>query len=307
MSAEPGRGREVCALVVTYHPDAQLELRVAAVAAQVGAVILVDNGSDDEALAMLRRLALDPAIGLIENGANLGVAQALNRGARQAEAQGFDWVLTLDQDSRVAPDLIEVLFAVRAAHPEPERLAVLGAGFEEAATPAAPVTAAAEPWEEVEAVITSGSLFALSTYRKIGPFRDELFIDYVDIEYCLRARALGYRIARTRRALMSHEIGAPTGHRLLGALKWTTNHSADRRYYIARNDTVMLREQGRFRHGGWALKSLGRRLRTCKRVLLYERHKTAKIAATLQGWWHGIRGRMGPRAAARRPGRHPVL
>ncbi|MDE1923492.1 MAG: glycosyltransferase family 2 protein [Gammaproteobacteria bacterium] len=305
MSSEPGRGRGVCALVVTYHPDAQLALRVAAVAAQVDAVILVDNGSDDEALAMLRRLALDPAIELIENGANLGVARALNRGVRRAAERGFDWVLTLDQDSRAAPDLIEVLFAVRAAHPEPERLAVLGAGYEDAAMPAAATVA--EPWVEVESVITSGSLFALPMYRTIGPFRDEFFIDYVDTEFCFRARALGYRIARTRRALMSHEIGAPTGHRLLGTLKWTTNHSAERRYYIARNDTVMLREQGRFRHGGWALKSLGRRLRTCRRVLLYERHKAAKIAATLQGWWHGIRGRMGPRASARRPGQGPVL
>ncbi len=34
--------------------------------------------------------------------------------------------------------------------------------------------------------------------------------------------------------------------------RWTSNHSADRRYYMARNDTVMLREYGRlpFRHLG---------------------------------------------------------
>ncbi len=302
MTAEPRRGRGVCAVFVTYHPDAQFALRVGAVAAQVDGVVIVDNGSDGVALAGLRRLALDPAVTLFENGANLGIAQALNRGARQAGARGFDWVLTLDQDSWVAPDLVEALFAVRAAHPEPERLAVVGAGFEEAAPTAAAAAAPREPWEDVESVITSGSLFALATFAAIGPFREDFFIDYVDTEFCFRARALGYRVARTRRALMSHEIGAPTRHRVLGAEKWTTNHSADRRYYIARNDTVMLRAHGRYRHGGWALKSLGRRLRTCKRVLLYERGKGPKIAATLQGWWHGVRGRMGPRPGARLPG-----
>ncbi len=292
MTGEASRGRGVSAVLVTFHPDAQLAARVGAIAAQVGGVIIVDNGSGKEALAMLRGLALAPSITVIENDANLGVARALNLGVGQAAARGFDWVVTFDQDSRVEPDLVRTLFAVRAAHPHPERLAVVGAGFAESAAEATPDP---DAWEVVESVITSGSLFAVSAYERIGPFRDDFFIDYVDTEFCFRARALGYEIVRTRRALMSHEIGAPTRHRLLWAGKWTTNHSADRRYYIARNDTVMLREYGRFRHGGWALKSLGRRLRTCKRVLLYERHKAAKIAAVLQGFGHGLRGRMGPR------------
>jgi rhamnosyltransferase len=94
---------------------------------------------------------------------------------------------------------------------------------------------------------------------------------------------------------MSHAIGEPTRHAVLGVSKWTTNHSPDRRYYIARNDTVMLREFGGYPLGAWALKSLGRRVRTCKRILLYERFKARKVAAVAAGWWDGVRGRMGPR------------
>ena len=109
---------------------------------------------------------------------------------------------------------------------------------------------------------------------------------------------------------MSHAIGAATRHGLLGMNKWTTNHSPDRRYYAARNDTVMLREYGNYRLGSWALKSLGRRLRTCKRIALYEQEKTAKIFAVLHGWWDGVRGRMGPRTQAGRNKRshgHPTI
>jgi rhamnosyltransferase len=138
-------------------------------------------------------------------------------------------------------------------------------------------------------------LIPLALHAAIGPFRDEFFIDYVDSEYCFRARAQGYRVLRTAKPLMSHTIGAPTRHDLLGKPKWTTNHSPDRRYYIARNDTVMLREYGGYAFGSWALKSLGRRLRTCKRIVLYERSKARKIAAVSAGWWDGVRGRMGPR------------
>jgi hypothetical protein len=77
--------------------------------------------------------------------------------------------------------------------------------------------------------------------------------------------------------------------------KWTTNHSPDRRYYFARNDTVMLREYGNYGALGWAWKSLCRSLRQCKRIALYENKKADKIAAVIHGWWHGMLGTLGPR------------
>ncbi|HVC02178.1 MAG TPA: glycosyltransferase family 2 protein [Steroidobacteraceae bacterium] len=303
-SDQPGTVR---AVLVTYHPDAGLPRRLAAIAAQVAGIVIVDNGSNETQLAMLRGLAAgDPAVALLENGANLGVARALNLGIERAAQRDCRWLLLLDQDSTAEPDLVRALLAVHGAYPRPERLAIVGAAFLDPAAHAPPPAAArapprgadsagGEPWRAVETAITSGSLLALAAYRAIGPFRDEFFIDYVDSDFCRRAHAHGFAVVITRRPLMAHTIGAPTRHRLLWMCRWTSNHSADRRYYIARNDTVMLREGGRHPHGRWALKSLARRLRTCKRVLLYEEAKAAKIAAVLQGWWHGIRGRMGPR------------
>ncbi len=293
-----GSGREVCAVLVSFHPDARLPARVAAVTAQTGGMVIVDNGSGAGTLEMLRELAAaNRAIEVIENRANLGVARALNLGAARAAERGFTWLLLLDQDSDVAPDLVQALFETRAAFPDPERLAIVGAGFVEPARGHHAGTGddGLPPWEEVETAITSGSLLSIATYRRIGAFRDELFIDYVDTDYCRRARAAGYAIATTRRPLMSHAIGAPAAHRWLWFEKWTRNHSVDRQYYIARNDTVMLREAGRYPHGAWALKSLARRLRSAKRVLLYEDAKARKLAALGQGWWDGLRGRLGPR------------
>jgi rhamnosyltransferase len=283
-------GRQVCAILVTYHPDTELPRRAARILEQSGALVIVDNGSGERTHAMLRGIAADPRVSIVLNPANLGVASALNLGVERARAAGFAWVLLLDQDTGLHDDMLASLIEVRAAYPEPARVAVIGAAFGEETRPA-PGTA----WEEVESVITSGSLIPLTVHAAVGPFRDEFFIDYVDSEYCFRARARGYRVIRTTRSLMSHAIGAPTRHDVLGMAKWTTNHSPDRRYYIARNDTVMLREYGGYAFGAWALKSLGRRVRTCKRIVLYERSKARKIAAVWAGWWDGVRGRMGPR------------
>lgn len=312
-------GREaVSAVMVTYHPDAELPARVKRILEEVADLIVVDNGSAEGAIGMLRAMAADARVALILNGANLGVARALNLGVARAQASGARCVLLLDQDSVLHEGLMQTLLAVRAAYPEPDRLAVIGAGFDGSETLTVPATAASaeldagaervasadrgagggdRDYREVESVITSGSLIPLAAHAVVGPFREEFFIDYVDTEYCFRARAKGFGVITTRKSIMSHAIGAPTRHSILGVDRWTSNHSPDRRYYMARNDTVMLRESGRYALGSWALKSLGRRLRTCKRVLLYERSKREKLAAIASGWWDGVRGRLGPRHA----------
>jgi rhamnosyltransferase len=293
-------GKEVCAIAVTYRPDSEFPARVSHVLRQVSALVIVDNGSGEAEIKMLREFAANPMITLVLNLDNLGIARALNIGIQRAVTLGFKWTLLLDQDSRVDDDMVQILFAVQAAFPDRDRLAVVGSGFRDVnvnRTLHEPNDAIlGDGWEEVESVITSGSLIPLKAHAAVGAFREEFFIDHVDTEYCFRARAKGYRVIRTRKPIMSHTIGAITRHSVLGIKKWTFNHSADRRYYIARNDTVLLREYGHYVLGLWALKSFGRCVRLCKRIALYEQMRTRKMLAVAQGWWDGVRGHMGPRA-----------
>jgi rhamnosyltransferase len=305
---ESPRSLDVCGVVVTYHPDAEFSSRLERVSRQVGRVIVVDNGSTGSELRMLSELTADPSVELVINGENRGVAQALNEGIRRAASRGYACALLLDQDTQVDEGMVAALLAVYASFPERDRLAVIGSHYVGASaieikSPDGHKAEAAQ-CDEVEAVITSGSLLPLAAHALIGPFREEFFIDYVDIDYCVRARAKGYRVLKTRKALMAHAIGSPTSHVSLGRRKSTTNHSADRRYYMARNNTVMLRESGRY-PAGWALKSLLRRLRECKRILLYEESKAKKVMAAAHGWWDGVRGRMGPRRPPRPALRSP--
>jgi rhamnosyltransferase len=290
-------GKNVCAIVATYHPDSESPARFGRVLRQVGALVVVDNGSDEAETRMLRVLAANPLITLVLNSDNLGVARALNIGIQRAVTLGFTWVLLLDQDSGIDDDMVQTLFSVHAVYPDRDRLAVIGAGFRDVNRPLQVRNgeSLSDGWDEVESVITSGSLISLKAHAAVGAFREEFFIDHVDTEYCFRARAKGFRVIRTRKPIMSHAIGTITRHSVLWMNKWTFNHSADRRYYFARNDTVMLREYGHYVLGLWALKSFGRCVRLCKRIALYEQMKTRKIAAVAQGWWHGVRGHMGPR------------
>jgi rhamnosyltransferase len=291
----PTNANEVCAVVVTYHPDPDFPARQSRLLRQVGALVIVDNGSDEAEVSMLREFSSDPSVTLILNQRNFGVARALNIGIQQAVTLRFAWVLLLDQDSSADGDMVQTLFEVRDSFVDKDRLAVLGSGFRDVNRARETEEVRGEPWEEVESVITSGSLIPMAVHAVIGPFREEFFIDYVDTDYCFRARAKGYRVIKTRKSIMSHAIGAASRHQVLWMDKWTSNHSAERRYYIARNDTVMLHDYGTYAWGLWALKSFSRCLRLCKRIALYESMKSRKIAAVAQGWWDGVRGHLGPR------------
>ena len=299
-------GARVCAVVVTYHPDQSLPERVHRVLPQVAAAVIVDNGSTGEGLRAVRAIPQGPTLELILNGENLGIARALNIGIRHARAAGFSFALLLDQDTLVDPDMVERLAATYASCGDPGHVAAVGSRFRDPNGPAGDsirlaahesirLAAQGADWQEVESVITSGTLLILDVHERVGPFRDDFFIDYVDTEYCLRARAAGFRIVETQRPLMSHTVGAPTAHRLFGATTWTSNHSPNRRYYIARNNTVLLREYGTSGRGPWQWKSFVRCLRLCKRIAYFERDKLDKIGAVAQGWWDAMRGRMGPR------------
>ena len=297
----------ICAVIVSYQPDAGFPARLAAIAGQVDAVIVVDNASTNSVLTGLTEKITGGAICLIINPDNLGIARALNIGIAHAISMNYDWVLLFDQDSSVNAHMIASMVDVYNAIPDKEHLAVIGAHFHDVNRPASESvpatgqtanlpTCSALLWQEVDWVITSGSLLSVAAHQKIGPFRDDFFIDFVDTEYCLRARKLGYRIVKTTAPLMTHAIGKHSQHPVFGMRKWTSNHTPDRRYYITRNYTVLLRESGDYHFGWWAIKGLTASAKSIKRILFYEQAKITKLIAVFHGWWDGINGTMGKRS-----------
>jgi rhamnosyltransferase len=299
MATAAQRAARVCAICVTYHPDSHLPERLSTVLRQVSHLVIVDNGSSPAAVRMLNSIAESDHVTVILCKENLGIARGLNVGVEYAINQGYDYALLLDQDTCVNEDLVSVLTRIHQLHADKDRLAVVGAGYADFQQAPTHASDSALACDEVESVIASGSLLWLKSFKDIGPFREEFFIDYVDTEYCARARSKGYLVVQAQRPLMVHLIGSPSRHRFLWMTKFTRNHSADRLYYQARNDTVMLRESGKYHGGLWRFKAFGRACRRCKRVILFESHKASKVLSILQGWRDGVRGRLGQRITTR--------
>lgn len=74
--------------------------------------VVVDNASTDGSAAAARDA--DPRVKLVESGANVGFARAVNAGAHHA---GGEYLLLLNPDCRLGPGVVDALVAELEAHP----------------------------------------------------------------------------------------------------------------------------------------------------------------------------------------------
>jgi rhamnosyltransferase len=280
----------ICGVIVTYRPDSEFFSRAQRLSRQLAKVVAVDNGSSESSVGELRELADKENLHLILNHRNEGVARALNQGAEWATAHGFDWILTLDQDTLVEHDMVESLCAVYHTFPDQTKLAMIGSNYTDSVLRTPFLTANGDndrSWLEVKTTITSGSLIPLSAYSIIGPFREELFIDCVDFEYCLRARSMGFRVIMTRKPLMQHGIGNVTMHDLPWKTTTTSNHSPARRYFMTRNQLVLAREY-LWSEPIWTAAMLYTHLKATILMFFFEKDVLHKLRFTGMGVWDGL-------------------
>jgi rhamnosyltransferase len=78
--------------------------------------------------------------------------------------------------------------------------------------------------------------------RALRGMRSNYFIDHVDTEWCLRARAAGYRLLVVPEARLHHRLGESVKRLpILGGRK-IFYHAPLRDYYMFRNTLLMLRD-----------------------------------------------------------------
>jgi rhamnosyltransferase len=284
------------AIVVSYQPDqAQLHSLVASLAQSGCKVIVVDNTPDASMTAH------PSPFEIVRLGDNFGIARAQNVGIEIARAAGAQAILFFDQDSNVSTDLVQRLVS-RLRRGEPQ---VVGAvyfdarqGFE---CPSYKLNAFGYPRKvsvgtrtepfEVDARISSGSAITTAAFDVAGPLDEGLFLDYVDIEWCLRARARGVSIFVDPAATMRHTIGEKTFD--VGNLRVFVD-SPIRTYYRMRNSLLLLRK----RHVPvlFAAKEITSELIHHFLQLLLVKDRTPRLQAYLLGIWHGVRGIDGRKA-----------
>ena len=289
----------IVAVIVAYQPDGELLAQlVQALAPQISGGIVVNNGSD---LPLPGDFLQQKNFAVEHMHSNTGVATALNAGFQWALAQGAEFVITFDQDSEPAPDMVSALMdayqtlvttgrKVGAVGPQQvDRRTGRRAPFlEPISRYRRRVTPDVRQVMEVDHLITSGCLVPMQVWSDAGHFLDELFIDYVDIEWSLRLRHRGWHLYGVGAATLSHSIGDKVAHWWGIPFPW---HTPLRHYFIFRNAAYL--QTLAHVSLGWKLFDA---LQLAKKLVIFTlvgRPRSAHLFAMLRGLRDGLQGRLG--------------
>ncbi|MDP4090751.1 MAG: glycosyltransferase, partial [Bacillota bacterium] len=218
----------ICAVIVTYNTGKEITTAAESVRSKVDELVIVDNGSDSETVKQLKGLQYENKATVIYLDENKGIAKALNVAAQYALDNGYKWLLTLDDDSRVTENMITTMLQAYDGleDSEKEKVAVIAprhiekgsSEYQEANKKEIELT-------RVLTEITSGNLVRLELLREAGYYKEEFFIDFVDHYFCLKLKRLGFDIIRVENAILLHSLGNSIPKSILGQKITVTNHS----------------------------------------------------------------------------------
>ena len=271
----------VAAIIVSFNDAHAVQRCMIALRDQVAAIIVVDNGSTPDHMPVLQDLDRDEKVMLLPAAANLGIGAAINLALDGLDDSAFDWILTMDQDSVAAPDMVATMLEA-ARDFQKAAFTPLIADIGHADRGLTPT--------EVSYAITSGNLVPLPAMRRLNGPDPDLFIDGVDFDFSLRLRESGYRIVRVPAATMAHSLGhvAPDQR----GRRFHTDHSPLRRYYMARNLILNFKRHARHFPGFFA-KLVAVALLSMLNTLVHGPKRRESLAMIGRGIVHGLRGRSG--------------
>ena len=220
---------KIAGVVIAYFPDiSKLIFNINTYIDHIEQLYIVYNSplTTDE---IIKLQSTSSKVQLIINQENAGIASSLNQTAQKALSLGYEWLLTMDQDSCFQNDDYFKAFGrsnfINVAIFCPTSDSSLEFN----------INNINETTEDLN-VITSGNLLNLEIWKTLGGFEQKLFIDEVDNDYCLKANLKGFKIIRFINIPLVHELGQ-NKEVIFFFKKYTIiTHPPIRTYYIFRNN-----------------------------------------------------------------------
>ena len=222
--------KEIAGVVVIYNPSENVLQNIYSYLNQIDRLFIVDN-SENKNESFVENLKNILQAEYIWNGKNIGIASALNIGVENATEKGYKYILTMDQDSEAPSNMVSILLNSFLMEPN---IAIVAPILYH------PIGRNEQQLKEITnkqvlTVWTSGNLVKLDIFKKVGGYKDDFFIDYVDHEFCLRLNSYGFKIYICSKTALKHNLGSTKEKNLFFRKVYPTNHSHIRLYYRARN------------------------------------------------------------------------
>ena len=272
---------KIVGVVTVYYPDiVEVASNINTYLPALDCLIIWENtpASDSRINDLIALLTDKIKIKIKGTGANEGLAKPFNDCIRWADSQGYDFLLTMDQDSAFS-GISATDYLQRIVDDKEDRIAVYSPDRENR------ISVYGASFREVGTAITSGAVYPLRIFNQLGYFREDFFIYMVDIEFCLRARSAGYCIVSLPNVCFSHR----EGYAERSKPGFVVNHyPAQSTYYIIRNTILCWKLFPK--DFPWLKRLHFIRYKIAYRTvkLIFEIDKLRKLKAIYIGLWHGI-------------------
>lgn len=274
---------KIPATVIWYNPDIKNIKNIKTYIDYVEKVYIIDNSMDNN--EKLADSLNNDKIEYVFNGRNLGIAKALNLACEKAASDGYEWILTMDQDSSFDSNDINEYFKTFT---DVEKMNTGIFSPRHILKNDVDKIDNNKEFVEVDHVMTSGNLLNLKIWEEIGKFDENLFIDEVDSEICFRIIESGYKVIQLNKIRMFHELGNLEKRNFFTRKISVLNHNHIRKYYIMRNKFYMLKKYKKYR-----LRYIYYILNDFFKVIFYEKDKLRKLKYMFKGITDFMKNKMG--------------
>lgn len=291
-------------ITVTYHPDIEIVRRQWRSLPADCHKLVVDNGSGDAVCEALLRLVEEmPNAHAVFSDINLGLAAAVNLGARTVVGRelGVTRLLLLDQDSEPLSGACgRLLSAFEKLRAEGVNVGCVGPSLLDVDTGLQHGFHQCTRWRwrrvypasgdaplRCASLNGSGTFVDIETFCKLGGLDESLFVDHVDTDWSFRIAAAGMTLWGIPSAVFMHRMGQQ-GRRLwcLGWRIWPSR-SPERHFYLFRNAVRLMRRP--YVPWVWKLWACAKLTVTALIHGLGDSERRAQLGCMIQGIRAGLR------------------
>lgn len=288
---------EIISIIVVFKPDIEKFKDILKLHSSTFSKSVIVNNSPE-----INFGDLPENIHIISCKSNIGLASALNRGISYAKKTGFKMCALFDQDTSFGSSFVNDMVSRINLYKSNSKVAVFAPIFYNNVTQSfgyniefrfnflylnRTIPDQKKLILNPDYVITSGSFIPTESINDIGLMLDELFIDFIDIEWCLRARRKKYSIVSFQDISLEHNMGS-LRFKFLG--KNYPINTPQRIYYYFRNSFYLY--QKRNMPIGWKIVDFSRNLLRISFYLLLVDFKSY-FKPIFRGIIHGIYRKMG--------------
>jgi len=266
---------KLAGMVTLYNPSKDNINNINNYIDSIDKLYVFDNSDNKDNSYMLPK---NDKIIYITEKANKGIAYSMNVCARRAIKDGYNYLLTMDQDSKMKSEIVNGM--VEFLKNTKEKKIGLVSPYQD-------IDSKEEisdvEYEDQMEMMTSGNIIDLKVYKEIGGFKDWLFIDCVDTDYCMNLHKHGYKVLRLNKVVMKHDLGNLVVHRLFGKEYPCYNHNPMRRYYIVRNN-LYINQMYHDLFPEYCDHLIRIQKGQVKRILAFEKNKFKKLKMMYRGY-----------------------